>query len=105
MRSLFWAGVAMAAMIALPACSERAENKVENAGAAIGQDIDNNLDAAGARIDSGLDQAGATIENGAARVGDAADDAAADAKREASETKKDVGGAMERAGRDLKNEN
>jgi hypothetical protein len=102
MRKSLIAGLSVLAVAGLSACSEKTQDKVENAGAAVGSDIDNNLDAAGAKIDNGLDHAGAAIDRGADKVDAAADNAAADAKREGREAKQNVGSAIENAGRDIK---
>lgn len=103
MRKTLIAGLSVLAVAGLSACSEKTEDKIANAGAAVGSDIDNNVDRAGEKIDNGLDRAGAAIDRGTDKVDAAADNAAADAKREGREAKHDVGSALENAGRDIKN--
>ncbi|MBH1992925.1 MAG: hypothetical protein I8H86_08555 [Sphingomonadaceae bacterium] len=104
MRNAIFAGFAILTAISLTACSEKAQDSLENAGAAISNDVDSTLDHAGDRIDNGLDRAGRAINNGAERVGATTDQAARDADRKADAAKRNVGESLEKAGNDLKNE-
>ncbi len=84
--------VAVAAL-GLAACSEKAQNEMGEAAGAVGNDVENNVDAGAAAVDNALESAGnemeqagdATenaVENGAAATENAADNAAAEVKEE-----------------------
>ena len=62
MRTFIVAGLATLAVAGLSACTEKTQDKIENAGAAVGDDVSNAVDTAGDKIDNGLDKAGDKIE-------------------------------------------
>ena len=103
MKPSFLVGLLILSAAGLGACSQKASDSLENAGSAIGNDVGSAVNDAGNEIDNGLDGAGRAIDNGAAKIGAAVDNASRDAKREAADAKHDVGSAMERTGKDMKN--
>ncbi|MDX3900377.1 MAG: hypothetical protein QHC40_07705 [Sphingobium sp.] len=105
MRHALLAGAAALAIAGLSACSEKTQENIEKTGDSIGNDVSGSLESAGDRIGAGLNDAGQAIDQTGDRVGTAADEAAADAERETRKARDDVGGALQEAGKDIRNDN
>jgi hypothetical protein len=90
--------------LGLAACSEKAADKVEDAGDAIGSDITRGINNADDHIQSGLHKTGNAIQETGDDIGDAASDAGRKAGEEADRAQKDIGSSLEKAGKDLKKE-
>ncbi|WP_070154219.1 hypothetical protein [Sphingobium phenoxybenzoativorans] len=88
--------------LGLAACSEKAADKVEDAGDAIGSDITRGVNNADDHIQSGLHKTGNAIEQTGDQIGDAASNAARKAGHEVDKAQKDVGSTLEQAGKDMK---
>jgi hypothetical protein len=100
MRRLILTGMGIAA-VALSGCSEKAADKVNEAGNAISRDITHGINNADDDIQAGLSHTGKQIDKFGDDVGDAASDAAKKVGRETDKAQKDAGEALEKAGKDI----
>lgn len=102
MRNILLTGLGLAAL-SLSACSEKSADKVEQAGDAVGSDLERGINNADDHIQSGLKKTGDAVDRMGDDIGDAASDAARKADAQAAKAKQDAGVALEKAGKDLKN--
>lgn len=102
MRTLILPALALTAL-GLSACSEKAADQVEQAGDAIGNDIERGINNADDHIDAGLDSAGRAIDNAGDHIGAAADEAGRKADAASHDARQEAGNALKKAGEDLKN--
>lgn len=103
MKKMIFASCAAIGALSMAACSEQTADQVEQAGDAVGNDIERGINNADDAIASGLNKTGAAIERAGERVGAATDEAARDAKEATSNAKQETGAALEKAGRDMQN--
>lgn len=101
MRKFIIAGIGAATALALTACSEKAQDQVEQAGEAVGNDLESGINNADDVIASGVKDAGQAIENAGDAVGEAAGDATEEARSEGREAKAEAGTALQNAGKEL----
>jgi len=94
---------AAAAAFTLSACSDKTSDKIEQAGDAVGKDIERGINNADDHVNAGLKDAGQAIDNFGDQVGASAEQAAKDARAAGKDAKHEAGKALENAGKDLKN--
>lgn len=102
MRKTIIIGLSVAAALGLSACSEKSQDKVEQAGDAIGNDLERGINNADDKVAAGADHVGAAIDNAGDHISAATKDVRADVKDEARDAKHSVGGALEETGKDIK---
>ena len=102
MRKILITSLGAIAVMGLSACSEKAQDQVEQAGDAVGNDIERGIINADDMAAAGADKMGAAVDNAGHEIGAAADEAGAKIEAGAADAKHDIGSSVEKAGKDIK---